>query len=76
MALRRYILHSIDPDFLNIQRSSLASWCVRSLKSSIRELRIVAGYVLCPEFLSLIPPCVSHSICLAERSRCWSVTWN
>lgn len=46
MALRRFALHSIEPDFLNVQTSPLASWCVKSLKSSIRELRIAAGYVL------------------------------
>lgn len=45
MALRRFALHSIEPEFLNIQTSPLASWSVRSLKSSIRELRIAAGYV-------------------------------
>lgn len=45
MALRRLALHSIEPEFLNIQTSAIASWCARSLKSSIRELRIAAGYV-------------------------------
>ena len=54
MALRRFILHSTEPAFLNIQGSPLASWCVRSLKSSIRELRIAAGYVLYPRIPVLL----------------------
>lgn len=60
MALRRFALHSIEPEFLNIQTSPLASWSVRSLKSSIRELRIAAGYVesACScKILSLELPC-------------------
>lgn len=46
MALRRFALHSIEPELLNVQTSPLASWCVKSLKSSVRELRIAAGYVI------------------------------
>ena len=46
MALRSFALHSIEPEFLNVQTSPLASWCVKSLKSSVRELRIAAGYVV------------------------------
>ena len=73
MALRRFALHSIEPDFLNIQSSPLASWCVKALKSSVRELRIAAGYVE-PQPLSVpnleLPP----NLIIDGRCRCLSGT--
>jgi serine/threonine-protein kinase ATR len=46
MALRRFAKHSIDADFLDMEVSRPAFWCFQSLSSSIRELRIAAGYIL------------------------------
>jgi len=46
MALRRFAKHSVDPDFLDMEVSKPAFWCFQSLSSSIRELRIAAGYVV------------------------------
>jgi serine/threonine-protein kinase ATR len=41
--LRRFALHFDDPEFLNLEISPLAQWCMKSLTSSNRELRIAAG---------------------------------
>lgn len=42
-ALRRFATHYDNPAFLNLEQSQLGQWCVSSLKSSMRELRIAAG---------------------------------
>ncbi|KAI1411414.1 phosphatidyl inositol 3-kinase [Hypoxylon sp. FL1857] len=42
-AVRRIAKHSTDPDFLDIEVSVTAQWCLKSLHSSVRELRIAAG---------------------------------
>ncbi|KAM5379618.1 hypothetical protein ACJZ2D_003812 [Fusarium nematophilum] len=46
MAMRRLILHSDDAELLNLETSTLGQWCLQSLNSSVRELRIAAGRVL------------------------------
>ncbi|CAH0039431.1 unnamed protein product [Clonostachys solani] len=46
MALRRLALHSNDLNFLNLERSGSGQWCLKSLNSSLRELRIAAGRTL------------------------------
>ena len=43
VALRRLVLHSMDPDFLDLETSPAGQWCLQSLRSSVRELRIAAG---------------------------------
>ncbi|OTA56852.1 phosphatidyl inositol 3-kinase-like protein [Hypoxylon sp. EC38] len=42
-AVRRIAKHSLDPDFLDVEISVVAQWCLKSLQSSVRELRIAAG---------------------------------
>lgn len=42
-AVRRIAKHSVDSDFLDIELSVTAQWCLKSLQSSIRELRVAAG---------------------------------
>lgn len=42
--LRRFATHFNEPDFLNFEVSPFAQWCLKSLSSSNRELRIAAGY--------------------------------
>ncbi|KAI0125275.1 phosphatidylinositol 3 [Xylariales sp. AK1849] len=49
-ALRRLAKHSNDPAFFDLEVSTAAQWCVRSLSSSFRELRIAASRTL-PMFL-------------------------
>ncbi|KAH6604197.1 hypothetical protein Trco_007643 [Trichoderma cornu-damae] len=46
IALRRLILHCEDAAFLNLETSGPGQWCLQSLNSSIRELRISAGRTL------------------------------
>lgn len=43
VTLRRVILHSRDPDVLDLEKSALGQWCLQALQSSLRELRIAAG---------------------------------
>jgi serine/threonine-protein kinase ATR len=42
-ALRKFALHCDNPEFLDLDMSPLGQWCLGSLKSSLRELRIAAG---------------------------------
>lgn len=51
-ALRRFAHHVDTPTFLDLNTSLLGRWCVRSLTSSLRELRIAARYVLFSHFIS------------------------
>jgi serine/threonine-protein kinase ATR len=44
LALRAFVMHFKDSEFLNLETSNLGQWCLRSLRSSIRELRVAAGY--------------------------------
>ena len=41
--LKRFAAHFQDPELLDLEASPLAQWCLTSLKSSIRELRLAAG---------------------------------
>lgn len=43
--LRRLVTHSPDSDFLNLETSTIGLWCMKSLSSSNRELRVVSWYV-------------------------------
>ncbi|KAH6705183.1 protein kinase-like protein rad3 [Leptodontidium sp. MPI-SDFR-AT-0119] len=49
-ALKRFATHFTDPEFLDLEVSPLGQWCLKSLKSSIRELRLAAGRTI-PSFL-------------------------
>ncbi|KAL2062316.1 hypothetical protein VTL71DRAFT_6582 [Oculimacula yallundae] len=49
-ALKKFTTHFSDPSLLDLQISPLGQWCFKSLKSSIRELRLAAGRTL-PNFL-------------------------
>jgi len=44
IALRRFTVHFKNLSFLDFEQSVLGQWCLQSLRSSIRELRIAAGY--------------------------------
>ena len=43
LALRRFALHFEDPELLDLEVSPLGQWCLSSLSSSMRELRVAAG---------------------------------
>ncbi|KAJ3496050.1 hypothetical protein NLG97_g2953 [Lecanicillium saksenae] len=72
LALRRIILHCEDFTTLNLETSTLGQWCLQSLNSSIRELRIAAGRVL----VSFMPPKATSSIddSLLSRNRKNTIT--
>jgi len=46
LVLKKFALHYDNPEILDLEKSPLAQWCLGSLNSSIRELRIAAGYDL------------------------------
>jgi serine/threonine-protein kinase ATR len=66
MALRKVILHCDDAELLNLETSGLGQWCLQSLNSSMRELRIAAGRVLATFSLTRPEP-VLASIILPAR---------
>lgn len=43
VAIRRIILHARDAEVLDLEKSAIGRWCLQSLQSSVRELRIAAG---------------------------------
>ena len=43
MGLKRIAKHSPDPEFLDFEKPLPGQWCLDSLRSSLRELRIAAG---------------------------------
>ena len=43
IALRRVVVHSKAPDMLDLEKSAIGQWCLSTLQSSLRELRIAAG---------------------------------
>jgi serine/threonine-protein kinase ATR len=45
LALRNLAMHHQEPDLIDLEESPLGQWCLGSLRSSVRELRVAAGYV-------------------------------
>jgi serine/threonine-protein kinase ATR len=43
LMLKKFALHYDNPELFDLEMSPLGQWCLGSLKSSIRELRIAAG---------------------------------
>ncbi|KAF7872002.1 uncharacterized protein EAF02_009107 [Botrytis sinoallii] len=50
IAVKAFAIHFRDEEFLNLETSAVGQWCLKSLQSSMRELRIAAGRTI-PEFL-------------------------
>jgi serine/threonine-protein kinase ATR len=46
LTLRHFAMHFKDREFLDLETSKLGQWCLKSLRSSMRELRVAAGYEL------------------------------
>lgn len=46
IAVRRLVLHCSDAELLDLETSKLGQWCLQSLNSSVRELRIASGRTL------------------------------
>ncbi|KAL9566383.1 hypothetical protein ACKAV7_009298 [Fusarium commune] len=62
LAIRRVILHCEDTELLNLETSGLGQWCLQSLNSSVRELRIAAGRVLATFSLARPEPILSNMV--------------
>jgi serine/threonine-protein kinase ATR len=43
LMLKKFAVHYENLEFLDLEMSPLGQWCLGSLKSSVRELRIAAG---------------------------------
>ena len=50
LAIRRFLVHRQLSDHLDLKISGIGQFCLKSLHSSIREIRIVTGFTL-PSFL-------------------------
>ncbi|RDA91201.1 hypothetical protein CP533_4836 [Ophiocordyceps camponoti-saundersi (nom. inval.)] len=75
IALRRLVLHCEDSSFLDLEGSGLGDvaltgpghWCLQSLNSSMRELRVAAGRTL-PCFMPQMPnPALDEDLLLRNR---------
>ncbi|TVY61634.1 Protein kinase rad3 [Fusarium oxysporum f. sp. cubense] len=62
LAIRRVILHCEDTELLNLETSGMGQWCLQSLNSSVRELRIAAGRVLATFSLARPEPILSNIV--------------
>lgn len=60
MGLRRLVMHINDPKLLNLETSNLGQWCLQSLYSSVRELRIASGRALAAFSLSRDEPSLAQ----------------
>ena len=43
ICLKRFTFHFNNQEFVDLEVSPLGQWCLQSLRSSIRELRVAAG---------------------------------
>ena len=55
VCLQRMFRHTVLPEIRDLEKSVLGQWCIQSLRSSIRELRIGAGRALAVLLDSSIP---------------------
>ncbi|KAL1301669.1 hypothetical protein AAFC00_005888 [Neodothiora populina] len=56
LAIRSFVMHTVDATYLDLNQSLFAQWCLRSLYSSSRELRIAAGRTLVAFLRENLPP--------------------
>ena len=45
LTLKRLLSHTGNLQHLNLKNSQFAQWCMQALRSSLRDLRIAAGWV-------------------------------
>ena len=45
-AVQRLLAHTNNPDHLDMRSSVLGQWCLQAICSSLRDLRISAGYLV------------------------------
>lgn len=46
IAVKAFAIHFRDEGFFDLETSEIGQWCLKSLQSSMRELRIAAGYII------------------------------
>jgi len=46
LAIRSFVMHTKNPEHLDLNTSFFAQWCLKCMHSSLRELRIAAGRTL------------------------------
>jgi serine/threonine-protein kinase ATR len=63
-AIRRFLNHTMDKQYLNMSVDPLGVWCAKSFQSSIRELRIVSSQALASYLKDSVPDGCRH------RNRC------
>ena len=51
-AFERLLSHTNNHGILNFNESRLGRWCLQALRSSVRELRLAAGFVVGPTVLA------------------------
>lgn len=73
VVLRRLTKHSPSDEFLDLEKSAAGQWCLRSLSSSMRELRVAAGRSI-PAFICE-PGIVNfdNDIIARNRTHVWSL---
>ncbi|KAK2061543.1 phosphatidylinositol 3 [Colletotrichum caudatum] len=67
IAMRRIINHADNTQLIDLETSPLGQWCLQSLHSSVRELRIASGRAL-PLFLEDTNPDIVD-VAVVERNR-------
>ena len=72
IALRRMVQHCDDSRFLNLNDSGFGKWCLQSLNSSVRELRVAAGRTLATFVPRTPTPAFEEDLIL--RNRIYSIT--
>jgi serine/threonine-protein kinase ATR len=73
IALRRILQHSKDLEDIDLDRSTLGQWCLQSLQSTVRELRIAAGRAL-PYFVSASGRSLEHETAVLQHNRATVLT--
>src|SRR5699024_2089042 len=69
ISLRRLLQHSNE--LLDLEQSALGKWCLQSLNSSIRELRVAAGRTLA--MFTLNTACKPMETDILTRNRVYAI---
>lgn len=62
IVIRSIISHTRSPNVLDVEKSGLGRWCLFSLRSSIRELRVSARYVIVLNYMHRTTPLISKML--------------
>ncbi|KAF9871571.1 hypothetical protein CkaCkLH20_10982 [Colletotrichum karsti] len=73
IAMRRLINHTDDLELFDLETSPLGQWCLQSLHSSIRELRIAAGRALALFLKASASPTIDVAVVYRNRKNALSL---